>query len=155
MIEYIFILISGTFVVLAAIMNAIMDVTDHKFNSTIFLNMFKGTVFFGIPWNLWAGIDKMWLNKYNNRDVNQGLREDKILFFKGNFVQLYDIWHFSKMWMICFFIFGLLFNIFWITLYFDIASWISWITLASEFIYYGFCWNVTFNLFYNKIFIRK
>ncbi|GJQ44111.1 MAG: hypothetical protein JETCAE03_36090 [Ignavibacteriaceae bacterium] len=154
MYEIIFILISGVFVMLAAIMNATMDVTDHKFAQTIFVDMFKKG-FFNIPWNLWTGQDKMWLNKYNNRDINQGLREDKILFITANFVQLYDIWHFTKMWMIVFFILGLLFNIFWIALGFDITSWISWTMLVGSFIYYGLCWNVTFNLFYDKILLRK
>lgn len=95
------------------------------------------------------------MNKYVDRDVSKGLREDKILFIKANFVQLYDIWHFAKMWMIVFFILATLFAAFAITIGFDYTNWISWILLVSSFIYYGLCWNVIFNLFYDKIFIRK
>jgi len=152
--QIILIFVSGIFIMLAAIMNATMDVTDQKFDQTIFKDMFKFKMFFGIEWNMWAGQFQMWRNKYIDRDVSKGLREDKILFFKGNFVQLYDIWHFTKMWMIFFFICATLFALFAICLGFDYTSWISWVTLVSTFIYYALCWNVTFNIFYKKVLIR-
>jgi hypothetical protein len=148
------ILVSGIFIMLAAIMNATMDVSDYKLDKSIFLNLFKFKMFFGIDWNTWVG-PKKWLNKYIDRDPDKGLREDKILFIKANFVQLYDIWHFAKMWMVVFFIFATLFALFAITLGFDYTNWVSWVFLVSTFIYYGLCWNVPFNIFWNKILIRK
>jgi len=152
--QLVLVFVSGIFIMLAAIMNATMDVTDQKFSQTIFVDMFKKG-FFNIPWNIWAGLDQMWRNKYVGRDVEKGLREDKILFIKANFVQLYDIWHFAKMWMIFFFICSTLFTLFAICLGFDYTNWISWVLLLSTFIYYALCWNVTFNLFYKKVLIRN
>jgi len=152
--QLVLVFVSGIFIMLAAIMNATMDVTDQKFGQSIFFNLFKFKMFFGIEWNLWAGIDQMWRNKYVDRDVSKGLREDKILFIKANFVQLYDIWHFSKMWMVFFFIIATMVALFAICLGFDYTNWISWATLVIVFIYYALCWNVTFNLFYKKVLIK-
>jgi len=153
--QIILIFVSGIFIMLAAIMNATMDITDQKFSQSIFLDMFKFKMFFGFEWNIWAGISEMWKNKYIDRDPEKGLREDKILFIKANFVQLYDIWHFTKMWMVFFFIFSTLLALFAICLGFDYTNWISWIALLSTFIYYALCWNVTFNIFYNTLLKRK
>ncbi len=39
--QLVLVFVSGIFIMLAAIMNATMDVTDQKFAQTIFVDMFK------------------------------------------------------------------------------------------------------------------
>lgn len=87
---------------LAAFFNAIMDSCDHKMIDTIFYrdpNLPKKYVF-GTEWNIWFGVDQMWLNKYKNRDPRQGLKTRRIFLWDVHIVQLEDVWHFSKSLMI-------------------------------------------------------
>lgn len=138
--------------------NAVMDSCDHHYIWTVFYapgNTTKKR--FGIEWNMWHGIDQMWKNKYVDRDPQKGLRKTKILFWRIHIVQLYDAWHWYKMWMIV---------AFCVAISVDFVAASVWITMAnvsvmrviigllSVFFIHGIMWNVVFNLFYDKL-LRK
>lgn len=155
------ILISGLFVAFASTCNAVMDETDHEFDLSIFKDLFNFKIF-GYTWNIWAGESKMWLNKYENRDQAAGKRLVWFTIRKIKIyvpVQLTDIWHFAKMWMVIFLILALT----WLIISF-LFGWfylppmnteLIILFIASVITYYALCWNVPFMLFYQNIFRVK
>jgi len=147
------------------ICSAIMDLVDFKFNETIFNQPQKTSSVFGIPWQLWFNQAQGWLNKYKNRDPKQGPREYKLFgLFKGQWTQFSDAWHFFKM-------IGIGFNNICRAFYIGLGIYLGssaaiymgtepfgttiWITMAIVFLYHAFDWNITFNLFFDKILRKK
>lgn len=127
-------MISIIFWILAAICNAIMDVCSHHFKQSIFHR--KGWIRF---WDT----EYSWLNKYVNVNPVLGRRKIKIWKWKFNYpVQLTDSFHLFKMLMIVFICLS-------IVTFKPLFNW--WI----DFTLFGLVWNLIFNLFYNKILIKK
>lgn len=132
-------------------MNAVMDVCDHKFYNSVFYKPGCTKKIFGTEWNLWFGSDRMWLNKYVNRDPDQGLRTWRILFWDMHFVQLSDVWHFAKMLMI-----GMLLIHLPVGIFIGYNTTLPiWLLASAAWVINSFAWNFSFNLFYKKILIKK
>lgn len=132
-------MISLLFWCLAAACNAVMDVCNHHGEDTIFMRWGWNTYFWDGEWS--------WRNKYVDRDPQKG----KIKWFWGLMDKpafLTDGWHLFKSLMIVFiclsiaFAYGIYSN----------PKWYSYIVIVVMF---GTVWNLTFNLFYNHILIRK
>lgn len=117
--------ISITLWILASICNSIMDRSTYTWHSSIFTK-FKNPFF-----------DKDgWKNKYINRDPINGRKK---LIGNINYpVQLTDIFHFSKMLMVTFICFSIIF-------------YIPIIDYKWDLLIYGLTWNLIFNIFYNYI----
>lgn len=131
-------MISLTFVVLAAICNAIMDVSLFHYYYSILTKLSS-------RW--WNGANS-WANKYIDNDPSKGRR--KCFFGLLNLpVQFTDSFHLFKSLMIVFMMCAIAFapkNIFGIE---------NWIFYSVIIIIFGTAWNLTFNLFYNKILRKK
>lgn len=132
---------------LAAICNAVMDVSKFHWHKSIFSKgSFQGLTVFGYQvfkreW--WDGTIS-WMNKYVDLDFRKGFKKVKIpaLKVKGRSitkeseitkpVQLTDAFHYFKMLMVLF---------------------LCWAISDSflEFIIYSTIWIQVFNLFYNKV----
>ncbi len=134
MLDLISIIISVSFWIIAAICNAVLDITNHKFYLSIFTNE--------KTWNP----DVSWRNKYIEGDPENGrvvwFRLGAIKVIKP--VQITDGFHFVKMLMIMF----------------ACASIVSYRSFGWEldlvfFVFYGVMWNITFSLFYDKVLIKK
>ena len=123
-------MISYILFALAAICNAVMDTLVHHYNKSIFTKL-----------NAWfwdATIS--WTNKYIDHLPTKGLR---MLIWKIHYpVQLTDAWHLFKSIMIVLLVLGAV-------LYEPLLG-IGW-----DFLTIGIIWNLTFNLFYNKILRKK
>jgi hypothetical protein len=141
-----------------------MDLVDFKFGVTIFNRPKSTKKIFGIPWQLWFNQAKGWLNKYKDRDSSKGPRSYTFLFIKSDWVQLSDAWHFFKMIAIGFqhinralyIVLGICIGLTSPTL-FGIGLTIGTIIAIAciSFIYHAFDWNVTFNLFFDKLLIKR
>jgi hypothetical protein len=124
-------MISIIFWILAAICNAIMDTCSHHFNKSVFFY----NSFFDTP--------NSWRDKYIGGTPENGRRKIKIWKWKFNYpVQLTDSFHLFKMLMIVFICLS-------IVTFKPLFNW--WI----DFTLFGLVWNLIFNLFYNKILIKK
>ena len=121
---------------LAAMCNAIMDKVDHHYYRSVFSNM-KNPLW----WNQVEG----WKNKYVDRDPEKG-RVKWLWGLINKPVQLTDAWHFFKMWMVIFMCSAVVTAS--ITAWYENPKWYSCIILLITF---GFVWNSTFNVFYNKL----
>lgn len=145
--DYIGLGLSAFFFILAAICNALMDTLadEPHFNKSIFGD--KNPDF-------WLKQDS-WDNKYNDingdgeGDYKGGLRFKGIFGFMNNFL---DAWHIAKM--------GMIFSIAFSVVFFPLAF--KFCVFNSNFLngllwlgILGVCWNTPFNLFYNKIFVKK
>lgn len=119
------------FVVLASICNANMDVITHHFERSIYKN--KKRLFFNPQYS--------WMNKYERvGDMGVDSSKRKKLFWIINFpVQLTDLWHLSKTIMII--SLGLS-----VVLYTPSNAW------YLDLFLFGYFWNITFSIFYYKIF---
>jgi hypothetical protein len=136
------VIVSFIFWSLAAICNAVMDVTNYHYSISIFKKLNP----------MWWNGEISWKNKYINGDPSLGFRKlfpnSKGLLGKINYpVQLTDAWHFFKMLMIIF-------------LAVSVVTFANTITSInySQLIYiivYGILWNSWFNVFYNKILSSK
>jgi hypothetical protein len=131
-------MISLLFFCLAAICNAVMDACVHYGEDTIFIK-------WGLNTNFWDG-EWSWRNKYIGFDPKNGRRK-----IKGTSinipVQFTDSWHLFKMFMIIFICLSIVF--------FESTPGCNWLWYLLMFIVYGIAWNLTFNLFYNKLLIKK
>jgi hypothetical protein len=128
-------IVSVSFFMLASICNSIMDVTSHHFSLSIFKNLNP----------MWWNGEISWKNKYVNGDPTKGRKK---LWGNINYpVQLTDCWHFFKMLMIIFLTVSVV--TFDSTIINHPYQYLLYICL------YGFFWNTTFSLFYNKIFKLK
>lgn len=125
-------MISITFLILASISNAIMDVSAHHYYNSIFFKYNKPSFF---------NSEISWRNKYIDFNPKNGRR--KILNTSIDFpVQFTDLWHFAKMLMIIFLCASI------VTFDFDKY-------LLLIFVGYGIIWNKTFSLFYDKLLVMS
>lgn len=146
------------------ICSAIMDLIDFKFEETIFNRPNSTKKIFGIPWQLWFNQAKGWLNKYKDRDPKKGPRSYTFLFITSDWIQLSDAWHFFKMIAIGFqhinrslyLILGIYLGVTFTT-FLGSGLWLvmASVLAAASFIYHAFDWNVTFNLFFDKLLIKR
>jgi hypothetical protein len=120
-------MISLILLFIAGICNAIMDVLDFHYNTSIFFNCNN---------QQWINPSISWKNKWKNGDPTQG---EKFLGSSTVFVFITDLWHFCKFLM-------LLLMISAIVLYSPIIIW--WIDLI---IFYC-VFTLTFEIFYSKVF---
>ena len=169
------ILLPFTLLFFAAMFSAVMDVVKHKFAYSIYFRPGEKKKIFplgfaieasGFEWNWWWQSD--WKNKYHtDEDGNILLDENavpagrqgkylrrmtKVLFWYFNLVQIYDAWHYYKMWKIGF---NILADVaasvlaVYIFILFSPALWL-WFALALiYFILQAAVWNVTFNYYYD------
>lgn len=130
----VFILLSMFFWSLAAILNAVMDTLVHHFYSSIFYH------------NTWF----LQREKFFNPDYQQYSYMLPYTKYKV------DAWHLSKSLMI---IFQATSNCFvflaGVQLIPETSNVMLSIDVSISMIVLGIIWNLTFNLFYNKILIRK
>ena len=125
-------MISLLLVALAAICNAVMDVISFHYKQSIF------TKFNPQWWN--PAIS--WKNKYI--DWDNDVRMEKVIYIGNLFSIKYptfltDAWHFFKSLMI-------------VLLGFAIVLYNPVVNIYVDIILVGLAWNLTFNVFYNKIF---
>lgn len=112
------------FVMLAAMCNAVMDITTHHFYDSIFTYN-----------NRFWDPEISWKNKYNHDDPKYGRRKWHLLFFMVNIHPAFtDGWHLMKSSMIVFLMLAIQF--------YSFHAWYDFIIL-------GTCWNVTFSIMYN------
>jgi hypothetical protein len=153
------ILLPFTLLFFAAMFSAVMDVVKHKFAYSIYFRPGEKKKIFGFEWNWWW--QSLGKNKYHtDEDGNILLDENgkylrrmtKVLFWYFNLVQIYDAWHYYKMWKIGF---NILADIaasalaVYIFILFNPALWL-WFALALiYFILQAAVWNVTFNYYYD------
>lgn len=141
-------MISILFFILAAICNAIIDVTQFHFYDSIF----NGRLF-GYKFNSnWYNGLLSWKNKYEQNNPYFGRKKIKKGILKGVFipVQITDAFHFFKMLMIIFLAIAVI--SFDVSILKIISN--SFIKYSTLLIIYGLCWNVPFSYFYTKI-LRK
>lgn len=126
------ILISFILVILASICNAVMDTLCQHHDNSIFGKYKIG---------FWSDASTTsWRNKYVEGNPLKGRKK---LFWKINIPSTFtDAWHFTKSSMIVFLIAA-------IVLYTPVFG------LFIDFSVLGLIWNLTFNLFYNVILIKK
>ena len=132
-------MISLLLVALAAICNAVMDVVSFHYKTSIF------TKFNPQWWN--PAIS--WKNKYVDYSkfaeyTGKVSKLEKRIFILNLFSIKYptfltDAWHFFKSLMI-------------VLLGFAIVLYVPVVNIYVDIILVGFAWNLTFNVFYNKIF---
>lgn len=128
-------MISLIFFCLAAICSACIDTLESHFDKSVF-NYYR--------WNInWWYPTYSWYNKYKGRNPQNGLR--KWLWFDVPFT---DAWHTFKSLMIVFICLSIAFA----DGIYSNPKWYSYIVIVVMF---GTVWNLTFNLFYNHILIRK
>lgn len=173
-------MISLIFFALAAVCNAVMDVIVHHWWGSIF-NVYRANL--GDDRRFIYDDEKRtkfkdWIhyffsiegckNKYVDGDQNKGRKRWRFFGIKSKGgggmtivsyiidirkpVQICDAWHFFKMLMIIFLVCGAL------TFNCDILSELpisSTLKFTMLLVSYGFCWNVSFSLFYNKILMKR
>ena len=135
-------MISLIFWCLAAACCAVMDTLQHHFySSKIYYMRRKPTQ------SYWWNPTYSWYNKYKGRNPQKG----KIKWFWGLMDKpafLTDGWHLFKSLMIVFICLSIAFA----DGIYSNPKWYSYIVIVVMF---GTVWNLTFNLFYNHILIRK
>lgn len=130
-------ILSIFFFQLAAICNAVMDTITHHWDESIF-DKPKGEI---SKWDMWWNPEYSWINKYTDRDSSKPIR--KIL---GIFdVPFTDAWHTFKSTMIILLTLSVL--------TFNYSG--NILGYSMLLIVYGFAWNLPFNLFYNRLLIKK
>lgn len=128
--------LSLTFLILAAMCNAIMDTSVHHYSSSKLKSLNP---------KFWDG-EISWKNKYIDGDSTKG--RVKWYFGLNKPVQLTDAFHFFKMLMIIFICLSIItFDKCFVLIGCE-YHWYSFIILLGV---YGTMWNVWFSLFYNKI----
>jgi hypothetical protein len=109
-----------------------MDVTSFHYDESIFSRFNDNKIC------KWFDTSTSWKLKYKDGIVSRGRR--KLFGTNINYpVQLTDSWHFCKTMLIVFVCLA-------IVVYSPVINW--WVDL----IVLGTIWNITFSLFYNKIF---
>lgn len=122
------------FFCLAAICSACIDTLEFHFDKSVF-NYYRCNL-------NWWNPTYSWYNKYKGRNPQKGLR--KWLWFD---VPCVDAWHTFKSLMIVFICLSIAF--------FRMPVPETWYNIMLIFVVFGVFWNLTFNLFYNKILIKK
>ena len=128
MTEYILSYIWVLFIMVSAICNAIMDTCKDHYSVSIFTKLNPQF------WNT----EISWRNKYNKFLVSQGRNKAPTF--------LTDSWHLFKSTMIVSLAFALMFA----SMYYK-----PFYTYFESILTFGIVWNGTFNLFYNKLLIKK
>lgn len=128
-------MISLLLVALAAICNALMDTISFHYKQSIFTK-------FNPQW--WDPLIS-WKNKYI--DWDNDVRMERQLFIGNLFSIKYptfltDAWHFFKSLMI-------------VLLGFAIVLYVPVVNIYVDIILVGLAWNLTFNVFYNKLFKKR
>lgn len=141
-------------VFLAAMSNAIMDTISHHWEKSIFRytkNSPEGWGFLNLKWWYIFHMES-WKNKYISPYPPYEKRKKwNFYLFKINKpVQFCDAWHFLKSLMI----FCLIALPFFYEGMFHMFGNKPW-NIAIDYMILGLVWNLTFNLFYNKLLIRK
>jgi hypothetical protein len=123
-------MISAILVVIAAIMNSIMDKLTHHWDRSVFITS---------PQPFWASTLESWKNKYIGGNPESGRRVWKILGFKIPIHPAFtDGWHLAKSVMV-------------VILCASVVLYKPIVNPFVDIIILGAAWNITFNLFYNKI----
>lgn len=134
------ILLVSLFFAIGAMLNAGMDTLDHHRSDSIFVE-------WGKYWD-----DNGSLKYDENGDRKYFLDIHFVLFKHPVF---FDAWHLFKALMIFNFMIALGLLYFKRSrIIFNVKRWIHWIVLAIIFIVFALVWNITFNLFYDNIFLR-
>jgi hypothetical protein len=128
--------LSLTFLILAAICNAVMDTSVHHYSTSKLKNLNP---------NFWNG-EISWKNKYIDGDSKKG--RVKWYFGLNKPVQLTDAFHLFKMFMIIFICLSIITFDKCMVLVGCNYHWYSFIIMLGV---YGTMWNFWFSLFYNKI----
>ena len=148
---------------LAGRFSAIQDTVKYHPDKSIFNKPeLYNTKKFGIDYEYWYNLNghASWLAKYNDYDKTKGKRKTKILFFRLHLVQLYDAWHYYKMWKIGMYNLSDLFSSAATVLLFAYMVFVrslgtgdaALIIAGALFIYYwinGAAWIVSFNKHYD------
>jgi hypothetical protein len=124
-------MISFILIFLSGILNAIMDVLDFKFNSSIFATC-KNQQWINpnISWkNKWKYIDEIWIG-------------EKFFGSSTFLVFLTDLWHLCKFLMLLFIMSAIVF-------YNPLLNW--WV----DFLLLYCIFTITFEIFFSKVFIKK
>ena len=119
-------MISIILVILATICNAIMDVISFHYSKSVFSKLNPK----------WWDPSISWKNKYV--DWDRGKQTEKTIWGIKYPTALTDAWHLFKSIMILLMILA-------------IVLYTPFINLIIDFMIIGTGWNITFNLFYNKI----
>jgi hypothetical protein len=122
-------MISIILIFLAGICDAILDVLDFHYETSIFSTWKHQN---------WINPIISWHNKWKNGDYTQG---EKFLGSSTFFVWLTDFWHFCKFLMLIFIMIA-------IVLYHPLIIW--WVDFLILYCVY----TVTFQIFFNKIFVK-
>lgn len=130
-------------IMLAAICNAVMDTITHHWEESVF-DKPTGEI---TDYDFWWNPEYSWINKYHNRDTEKPIKKICFGLFDKPFT---DAWHTFKSLMICFLMLAVL--VAWLSEPPFLNVW--WFCLAF-YIFLGLVWNLTFNLFYNKILVIK
>lgn len=155
------IIISATlyflFIAIAAICSAAIDVLKFFFEITIFNRPQSEKKIFGFRWNDFFGSGS-WINKYIDRDPDQGIKYFKILFIEIDSTPFSDGFHFAKLIQLTSFALAIIsFGILSVSIskFFDI-NYASWpIFYFAIFVLFGVEWQIVFSNFFYKIFIKK
>lgn len=116
-------------VMLAAALNALMDVIKHHYGQSVF-STFKGKYFQELGWK----------NKYV--DWDDGDRRRVKLLGVNVHPAFLDVWHGAKSLMI-------------VCLCASIVDYTVIISPFTDFIILGVTWNATFSVFYNWIYVKR
>jgi hypothetical protein len=130
-------------IALASICNAAMDVCAHKFWHSRF------HIVFNQRWNSFFNTSESWKNKYVNKNTALGRRKINLLGILVNYpVQLTDSFHLFKSTMIVCWAFAAV-------CYVPIVQTANpTINMLTDVFILGTTWNITFSLFYKKVFLR-
>lgn len=123
-------MISLILILIAACYNAIMDVLDFKFDTSVFSSCKNQS---------WVNPSISWKNKWKNGDPAQGER----FFGSSTFlVFVTDLWHLSKFMMLLLIMCAV---VFYKPL---VNTWVDILILYCVF-------TITFEIFYSKVLIKK
>lgn len=127
---------SPLLIVFAAICNSSMDIVKNDWSQSIF-----SRIPYGAFWYYWFAEDS-WLNKFNHRVVSMGRNKVPIIFT--------DNWHFAKFCMVVSMCFAaILYKPVFDCQFMKLGEYnLNWV---FDIILLGLCWNVPFDLFYNKV----
>jgi hypothetical protein len=125
-------MISLVLVILAGIMNAVMDVISIRYNTSIFKYLPK-------KWNYFFNPSLSWRNKWKNGDPFKG---EKFFGSSTFLVFTTDAWHLSKTIMLLLFMIA-------------IINYVPLVSIYVDWIIYYIMFGITFELFFSKFFIKK
>jgi len=162
----VFLILSLVLLFFAGRFSAIQDTVKHHFTESIFHQPGTTKKKFGFDWNWWYA--SSWKNKWMLDENGNVLidpktgkrvpRTTKFLFFKWQFVQIYDAWHYYKMLKIGFNIIADVTASVAAVFLFVAASpsIVAWIIMAIiYFIVQAIIWNFSFNSHYDNWLLKE